>query len=535
MAEIKTIYKGESITLLFTFPAAYDMARLATQKVFVGETEFAGVKDGQTVKMQLKSSDTDRMIGTHKVVLWMNDATLGLRKPYCGELIVAKTQAAGNTVSVSNISDIIIPIVISETAITVGDVLYNYVKGDPFTYSDFTPEQLEALKVKGDAFEYSDFTPEQIEALKVKGDKGDNEFQTWLAQGNEGTYADYLAVLQQPATEAAGTLTQAVNTKLGEADTAIQNAETATTNASNAASLANAKAGLADTKATLADQKANLADAAATNANTKAGLADTAATNANNVANTYASELALKELKANKQNNLAVDGTGTKFPTVDAVNAGLGNSGIRALFIARGATYNATTGFYSLNGLTDITEAQMMDIYNYTSQLINSASLDEQFSVKPIRTAYSTTNRGNLGVSARFAFAGSTIEVFKQNNLITANCISMFRDCLNLTIVDYISLGNTNASTYTGIFHNCTALVTCLLRSIASNLSLQWSPLLSLASLQYLIQYRANGTTPITITVHPTVFAKLTNNTNYPTWYAVNQDALTKYITFASA
>ena len=41
------------------------------------------------------------------------------------------------------------------------------------------------------------------------------------------------------------------------------------------------------------------------------------------MANTYATELALKELKANKQNSLAVDGTGTKFPTVDAVNAGL--------------------------------------------------------------------------------------------------------------------------------------------------------------------------------------------------------------------
>ena len=127
MAEIKTIYKGESISLLFTFPVAYEMARLTSQKVFIGETEFAGVKDGQTVKLQLKSSDTDRMIGTHRVVLWLDDTTLGLRKPYCGDLVVAKTQAAGNTVSVSDISDIIIPIVISETAVTVGDILYNYV------------------------------------------------------------------------------------------------------------------------------------------------------------------------------------------------------------------------------------------------------------------------------------------------------------------------------------------------------------------------------------------------------------------------
>ena len=46
-------------------------------------------------------------------------------------------------------------------------------KGEAFEYEDFTPEQLEALKVKGDPFVYEDFTPEQIEALKVKGDQGE--------------------------------------------------------------------------------------------------------------------------------------------------------------------------------------------------------------------------------------------------------------------------------------------------------------------------------------------------------------------------
>lgn len=65
-------------------------------------------------------------------------------------------------------------------------------KGDPFTYEDFTPEQLNALKgpkgdkgdpgiqgiqgepgIQGKPFTYNDFTPEQLEALKVKGDKGD--------------------------------------------------------------------------------------------------------------------------------------------------------------------------------------------------------------------------------------------------------------------------------------------------------------------------------------------------------------------------
>lgn len=60
-----------------------------------------------------------------------------------------------------------------------GDIGLTGPQGEPFKYEDFTPEQLEALKVKGDkgdkgdAFTYADFTQEQLEALKgpapVKG------------------------------------------------------------------------------------------------------------------------------------------------------------------------------------------------------------------------------------------------------------------------------------------------------------------------------------------------------------------------------
>ena len=74
-----------------------------------------------------------------------------------------------------------------------GDIGAQGAKGDPFTYSDFTPEQLAALRgpigpqgeigergPKGDPFVYSDFTPEQLAALKgpqgeigERGPKGD--------------------------------------------------------------------------------------------------------------------------------------------------------------------------------------------------------------------------------------------------------------------------------------------------------------------------------------------------------------------------
>ena len=58
------------------------------------------------------------------------------------------------------------------------------LQGEPFKYSDFTPEQLNALKgpkgdtgengeqgPKGEPFTYADFTAEQLQALK--GDKGE--------------------------------------------------------------------------------------------------------------------------------------------------------------------------------------------------------------------------------------------------------------------------------------------------------------------------------------------------------------------------
>ena len=74
-------------------------------------------------------------------------------------------------------------------------------KGEPFRFEDFTPEQLESLKVKGDtgpagepgqkgdkgdAFTYADFTQEQLEALKgQQGEPG--------RDGKDFTYDDFTA------------------------------------------------------------------------------------------------------------------------------------------------------------------------------------------------------------------------------------------------------------------------------------------------------------------------------------------------------
>ena len=72
-------------------------------------------------------------------------------------------------------------------------------KGDPFKYSDFTQPQLEGLRgpqgLKGDPFEYSDFTPEQLEGLRgpqgiqgAQGEKGETGPRG--AQGEKGDRGD---------------------------------------------------------------------------------------------------------------------------------------------------------------------------------------------------------------------------------------------------------------------------------------------------------------------------------------------------------
>lgn len=61
------------------------------------------------------------------------------------------------------------------------------------------------------------------------------------------------------------------------------------------------------------------------------------------------------------------------------------------------------------------------------------------------------------------------------------------------------------------------------------------SPLLSLASFQNLIDKAITGT-EFTITVHPSIYAKITDATNYPEWAALVQRAASRnaLITFAT-
>jgi len=188
--------------------------------------------------------------------------------------------------------------------------------------------------------------------------------------------------------------------------------------------------------------------------------------------------------------------------------------------------YNSETGYFELNGLADITYGQAIEIYN-----AGRLSMDVSTS------HYSSTDiRTNLPPLFQWSGVALSYTFWNCPKLEVANCyrcnlnVFSFAGCKNLhTILNEVENKSTN---FTSCFSNCFNLKTVLIKILqnGNSFSLSDSPLLSLESLQYMI-VNAMNTSPITITVHPDVYAKLTDSANTE-WNKVLTDATAKQITF---
>ena len=217
--------------------------------------------------------------------------------------------------------------------------------------------------------------------------------------------------------------------------------------------------------------------------------------------------------------------------------------GNRALYVAAGAVYNQNTGFYELNGLTDITEEQMREIYVQTNPTKRVTDLCSVLNASSIRTNFPFLNRGGYkNIDCYAAFANCTnLEVVAfgardSDNFFPSRIIYAFINCIKLREIKSV-LNVTSLESYNNKFLNtfsaCRALEKILILNLKDNISFSDSPLLSLGSLQYLITNAAN-TSPITVTVHADVYAKIQDETNVE-WHALLAAAEAKQITFATA
>lgn len=216
---------------------------------------------------------------------------------------------------------------------------------------------------------------------------------------------------------------------------------------------------------------------------------------------------------------------------IDMWNAAAGNYG----------RYNEATGFFELNGLTDITYGQAVKIYDatYPGRQIND--LSAAFSGMSFRTnlpiATSQKSEHGLRMQSAFRFV-SDVEVinlsFGQSTIhpalkIASSPMWIFPNSQSLKKI----LGPITFIERAPAFNGWpSGLEDVQIYALSVDLDMRYCSRLTLASVKYIIDKAANTKT-ITITVHADVYAKLTDTANTQ-WHAVLTAAAAKNISFAT-
>ena len=207
---------------------------------------------------------------------------------------------------------------------------------------------------------------------------------------------------------------------------------------------------------------------------------------------------------------------------------------LRPLYIAAGAEYNDSgtdktktapwgetvthkAGHYYLNGLGDITENQMMDIYNAGS--IKSISPIAQFNTGLMRTTIPAMLNGGEGKGINFYYLctdSSRLEVFRNTKSSTTSVENLhraFANCRNLAhiipIIDVTAISS--SANISNAFNGCESLMLCKLRNLKLAVSFAESLNISKESILYTIQ-NASPTSAITITLHSVAYARLADD-----------------------
>lgn len=220
---------------------------------------------------------------------------------------------------------------------------------------------------------------------------------------------------------------------------------------------------------------------------------------------------------------------------------------LRHLFLSAGAEYNDSgsdktktapwgeqvthkAAHYYLNGLGDITEEQMMEIYDMKDTLNNiRASSDAQrwfqnnmcecrtfFPMKYatrrtefyfIKNGYSTFHSSKAEAlkwttEMNFSFYGARI---------SGECEAMFMNMTNLRFIDNMDFSQ--SPNLFNAFSGCSKLEHFRIGNLKTNILFKDSAIVSKDSIKYIIT-KASPASAITITLHPDAYTRLANDTD---------------------
>lgn len=176
----------------------------------------------------------------------------------------------------------------------------------------------------------------------------------------------------------------------------------------------------------------------------------------------------------------------------------------------RGAVYNAATGYFELNGLTDITYGQMRVIHAETSVwplMMNGSSPTVLTATGRTNYSISTNTQGGRIVSSYIP----NIEVLALRSIHNSSGFSFDKYAITSKTIKRIAGEfeiTTNSETS---FYTCDNLEEIRVFNLKINLYLNYMPKLSNESLLYIVN-KATNTSAIKIYVHSKVYARITED-----------------------
>ena len=203
---------------------------------------------------------------------------------------------------------------------------------------------------------------------------------------------------------------------------------------------------------------------------------------------------------------------------------------LRDLYISAGAKYNETTGFYELNGLTDITEEEMRKIYNrYLIDIGTNSRASGWLILEPkIRTNLPCITRADIFSGIDNSIYGTNVEVLRicaassedynrvcyigETNAVAHQSMPKLKKVIGIWRYNSENPNMYNFS-YGQPFSKCPLLEEIRMNRINKSHTFAVSPNLSKESVLYMITNanppRGAAAGSIAITLHPTAYARL--------------------------
>lgn len=229
------------------------------------------------------------------------------------------------------------------------------------------------------------------------------------------------------------------------------------------------------------------------------------------------------------------------------------------LYEDAGAVFNKSTGYFELNGLTDLSYKEIQLAYRFAygcngkwTTLYGNTDLVNARTTFPLSFGAMTNSAVNRAFTYDLFYLTTlyNMEVLRLTQLperqlvLSANSGYLFYSGRNplRKVIGALNVFNNNNAVWlqSYFFTSAYNLEELEIQELRGSISLHRQANFSLASVVYAVQYSANGATAITITLHPTAYARCqADTTEYTyggnTYTGVIAYAAAKNITIASA